>query len=322
MQSLSPISLGIAGLVVLIVLALVWGFRGRIFGKRLNMAGAGRARQPRLGVVDAFDLDRQRQLVLIRRDNVEHLVMIGGPNDLVIETAIIRAQVAAPGRDKDGTSPGVLPPAAVVQGAPAPASALPPTIPAEPVVSRPTPATARPEAPPAPPPSLQETRTPPPPVRTPPAFPPRQPLTPPSTLPRQPVTTRPQTGPALPPRTPLSATRPSPLARVTSAASSRRDDQGSGQLVPSGEEAGPEAPVPVEPVGTAVAPSPAPVPLPVPEILPPSPSDTAPPAPATASAPTDSPRPAPPTIPTTLDTLESLEEEMAKLLGRSVSDKA
>jgi len=36
--------------------------------------------------VDAFDLDRQRQLVIIRRDNVEHLLMIGGPNDLVIES--------------------------------------------------------------------------------------------------------------------------------------------------------------------------------------------------------------------------------------------
>lgn len=47
-------------------------------------------RQQRLGVVDAFDLDRQRQLVLIRRDNVEHLVMIGGPNDVLLEAAIIR----------------------------------------------------------------------------------------------------------------------------------------------------------------------------------------------------------------------------------------
>lgn len=50
----------------------------------------GRSRQPRLGVIDIYDLDRQRQLVLLRRDNVEHLLLIGGLNDVVIETNIVR----------------------------------------------------------------------------------------------------------------------------------------------------------------------------------------------------------------------------------------
>lgn len=49
-----------------------------------------RSRQPRLGIVDVYDLDRTRQLVLLRRDNVEHLLLIGGPNDTVIETNIVR----------------------------------------------------------------------------------------------------------------------------------------------------------------------------------------------------------------------------------------
>jgi flagellar protein FliO/FliZ len=62
------------------------------FGRRLRLPRNGRARLPRLGTVDAFDLDRQRQLVIIRRDNVEHLLMIGGPNDVVIESDIIRAE--------------------------------------------------------------------------------------------------------------------------------------------------------------------------------------------------------------------------------------
>ena len=56
----------------------------------LVMRALGRGIKPssgrRLGIVDAFDLDRHRQLVIIRRDNVEHLIMIGGPNDLVIES--------------------------------------------------------------------------------------------------------------------------------------------------------------------------------------------------------------------------------------------
>ncbi|QLP97819.1 MAG: flagellar biosynthetic protein FliO [Rhodoblastus sp.] len=74
-------------------------------GARLRPRGA-RGRQPRLGVVDAFDLDRQRQLVIVRRDNVEHLIMIGGPNDVVVETAIIRAQARDAGRDAGSDDEG------------------------------------------------------------------------------------------------------------------------------------------------------------------------------------------------------------------------
>lgn len=90
----------IAFAVILVLLALLGLFVRRITGGRLRGAGqgGGRARQPRLGVVDIYDLDRQRQLVLIRRDNVEHLVMIGGVSDVVVETNIVRgaARVAAP----------------------------------------------------------------------------------------------------------------------------------------------------------------------------------------------------------------------------------
>ncbi len=71
------------------------------FRSRLRLPPNGRARLPRLGTVDAFDLDRQRQLVIIRRDNVEHLLMIGGPNDVVIESDIIRAESRDP-RDLRG----------------------------------------------------------------------------------------------------------------------------------------------------------------------------------------------------------------------------
>src|SRR3984893_8512156 len=66
------------------------------FRRRLRLPRNGRARIPRLGTVDAFDLDRQRQLVIIRRDHVEHLLMIGGPNDVVIESDIIRAESRDP----------------------------------------------------------------------------------------------------------------------------------------------------------------------------------------------------------------------------------
>ncbi len=48
----------------------------------------GKNRQPRLQVLDAAAVDARRRLVLIRRDDVEHLVMIGGPTDIVIESGI------------------------------------------------------------------------------------------------------------------------------------------------------------------------------------------------------------------------------------------
>jgi flagellar protein FliO/FliZ len=44
--------------------------------------------EKRLEVVDQANVDGRRRLVLIRRDDVEHLVMTGGPVDVVIETGI------------------------------------------------------------------------------------------------------------------------------------------------------------------------------------------------------------------------------------------
>ncbi|MDQ0453834.1 flagellar biosynthetic protein FliO [Rhizobium paknamense] len=48
----------------------------------------GRNRQPRLQVLDAAAVDARRRLVLVRRDNIEHLILIGGPSDIVIESGI------------------------------------------------------------------------------------------------------------------------------------------------------------------------------------------------------------------------------------------
>jgi flagellar protein FliO/FliZ len=79
-------------IALLLAAALILFIFRLAFGRRLKTPAGGRARMPRLGVVDAFDLDRHRQLVIVRRDNVEHLLMIGGPNDLVIESEIMRAE--------------------------------------------------------------------------------------------------------------------------------------------------------------------------------------------------------------------------------------
>ncbi len=42
----------------------------------------------RLDVVEQAVIDAKRRLVLVRRDGVEHLIMTGGPIDIVIESGI------------------------------------------------------------------------------------------------------------------------------------------------------------------------------------------------------------------------------------------
>ncbi len=80
---LAVVGVGVALLLLAIVL---WFIRRR--GGSAPFIRGGKNRQPRLQVLDATAVDARRRLVLVRRDNVEHLVMIGGPTDIVIESGI------------------------------------------------------------------------------------------------------------------------------------------------------------------------------------------------------------------------------------------
>ena len=84
----------VAFIVVFGLLALALWVLRRFGGERLSNSGT-RGRQPRLAVVDSAGVDGRRRLLLIRRDNVEHLVMVGGPTDVLIEPNIVRAAGAA-----------------------------------------------------------------------------------------------------------------------------------------------------------------------------------------------------------------------------------
>ena len=108
-------------IVFVLIIATFWLLR-RFGGTRIG--GASRGRQPRLAVIDAAAVDGRRRLVLIRRDNVEHLVMIGGPTDVVIEQNIVRAVPVAPARDATARPPGAPEPRAETPAAePTPAPA-------------------------------------------------------------------------------------------------------------------------------------------------------------------------------------------------------
>ena len=172
--------------VVLGLLALAFWLLRRFGGGRLG-SSATRGRQPRLAMIDQAAIDNRRRLILIRRDNVEHLLIIGGPTDVVIEQNIVRAAGAtlAPGRPATATDtlPRAVPlgedtmwplqpePAPKPEAAPrvepalrtesAPRPQRPPTGIEEPIhwpgESEP-PVTAAPESPPAPPPRERKPR--------------------------------------------------------------------------------------------------------------------------------------------------------------------
>jgi flagellar biogenesis protein FliO len=80
----------VAFVIVLALIGITFWLIRRFSAGRVGSA-AQRGRAPRLAVIDAAAVDGRRRLVLVRRDNVEHLLMIGGPSDIVVEQNIVRA---------------------------------------------------------------------------------------------------------------------------------------------------------------------------------------------------------------------------------------
>jgi flagellar protein FliO/FliZ len=85
--------------IIAFVLVLVLIGAGTLFWRRFGVGPLSplgpRGRQARLAVIDAAAVDTRRRLVLIKRDNVEHLLMIGGPTDIVVESNITRTAVTS-----------------------------------------------------------------------------------------------------------------------------------------------------------------------------------------------------------------------------------
>jgi flagellar protein FliO/FliZ len=67
--------------VLALILALAFVVRRLGLGSRFVVSGGRR----RLAVVEMLPLDTKRRLVLLRRDGVEHLVLLGAQSDLLIE---------------------------------------------------------------------------------------------------------------------------------------------------------------------------------------------------------------------------------------------
>jgi hypothetical protein len=135
----------VALVLVLALIALtVWLMR-RFGDGRISTQAGGRGRQQRLAVLDSATVDARRRLVLIRRDNVEHLILIGGPTDVVVEPNIVRAQPAGGarpgGRSFEDDDTSLIPDAPHTEPErPAPAARAPQHGPSEPPRTMPRPA--------------------------------------------------------------------------------------------------------------------------------------------------------------------------------------
>ena len=109
----------VALIVLLVLLIVIRIVRGFTFG---TFVAGGRNRKARLAVMDATAVDSHRRLVLVRRDDVEHLILIGGPSDVVVEQNI---RLLPPARKPADDMPVVAqPPQPVVERPHAPRSEI------------------------------------------------------------------------------------------------------------------------------------------------------------------------------------------------------
>ena len=83
MELLAPymsyiITAAIAVAVLIVGFLIYKAFGGPVMGRKGQ----------RLGISEYHEIDKTRRLVLVRRDETEHLILIGGGQDIVIETGI------------------------------------------------------------------------------------------------------------------------------------------------------------------------------------------------------------------------------------------
>ena len=109
MEFFGDLSVPVTFVIAVVVALAILGAGGYLM-RRFRPART----EPRLAVINAANVDGHRRLVLVRRDNVEHLLLIGGPTDAVIEPNIGRTGAAttapAPVRAPRASPPPQPPP--------------------------------------------------------------------------------------------------------------------------------------------------------------------------------------------------------------------
>jgi len=106
MEFFDDLSVPVKFLIAFVVALAMLGVGGYL----MRRFSGPRGRQPRLAVINAASVDGRRRLVLVRRDDVEHLLLIGGPTDVVIESNIDRSGAVAPAPVPEPKASPPLPP--------------------------------------------------------------------------------------------------------------------------------------------------------------------------------------------------------------------
>ncbi len=90
-------------LSLLLVLGLILGagWLAQRYGFGAMAARVGGRR--RLSVIEAAAVDSKRRLVLVRRDDVEHLILIGGGHDILLESGIPAVRFTLPSEKPEGS---------------------------------------------------------------------------------------------------------------------------------------------------------------------------------------------------------------------------
>jgi hypothetical protein len=84
--------------LVIVALILFKLFSGGVRGRRGT----------RLGISEYYEIDKSRRLVLVRRDEVEHLLLIGGNQDVVIESSFGSPLLAQTPQARQAPRPAVF----------------------------------------------------------------------------------------------------------------------------------------------------------------------------------------------------------------------
>jgi flagellar protein FliO/FliZ len=85
------------------IFGVLWLVRRRLPGAITRRGGAGR----RLAVVESLAVDVKHRLILVRRDDREHLLLVGGTAPLVVEADCPRAAFTVPSILSDKPETGV-----------------------------------------------------------------------------------------------------------------------------------------------------------------------------------------------------------------------
>ena len=83
------------GFVIALLFAFAYGAKRFGFIPRITI-NSDKANERRLNVVEILPIDAKRRLLLIRRDDKEHLIMLGTESDLLIERNIDSIQRITP----------------------------------------------------------------------------------------------------------------------------------------------------------------------------------------------------------------------------------